>query len=365
MSFVSAPKRHDVGSPRLFDAFPSERKAIAELPIIDLTPFFRGDSLADRNLIAAEIRDACINIGFFYIIGHNFSASEMQNSLAQGQRFFALPSDQKLKIAARNNPSNLGFIQIGGLNPTADALARADQKERLYFTRDLAIGETLDDLNPAGKSQFPSDQTLPGFAAALRLDTAKKVKLAKILCRAFSLSLNLPEDFLEDYHDRMSCIHTFNYYPPLEPELADKLWGFSPHTDYGSFTILNQDSSGGLQARNAADEWIDVPPIPGAFVINIGDLMARWTNDVYVSTLHRVMNRSRDPRLSLAFFATPNSRATIDVLPTCASDERPARYESIIAGEYIKKLVAAVYATGKPGISANTAARIRKPDGSS
>lgn len=349
------------GSPALDAALP-ERKAVGKLPIIDLAPFFRGDGLRQRMAVAEEIRDACVNIGFFYITGHNFSATEMEESLAQGRRFFALPLEQKLQIAAKDNPSNLGFIQVGGINPAADAATQADRKERLYLTRDLAIGEAPDELNPAGKSQYPSDQILPDFAEIMRADTAKKVKLVKALCRAFSLSLQLPEDFLEDYHDRMYCIHTFNYYPPLEPELADKLWGFSPHTDYGSFTILNQDGSGGLQARNAAEEWIDVPPIPGAFVINVGDLMARWTNDVYVSTLHRVMNRSRDPRLSLAFFATPNFRAAIDVLPTCASNERPARYEPVIAGEYIKQLVTAVYSTGNPGISAKTAARIRKPE---
>jgi isopenicillin N synthase-like dioxygenase len=363
MSSVSALAPYGLEGSPFLDLSSSKRKAIRKLPIIDLAPFFRGEALAACTAVADEIRDACINIGFFYITGHNFSASEMDESLNQGRRFFALPFEEKLKIAAKNNSSNLGFIQVGGLNPTPDAIREADQKERLYLTRDLAIGETLDELNPAGKSQYPSDETLPGFEPVLRSDTAKKVKLARILCRAFSLGLKLPEGFLEDYHDRMSCIHTFNYYPPLEPGLADKLWGFSPHTDYGTFTILHQDDSGGLQARNAAEEWIDVPPIPGTFVINIGDLMARWTNDVYVSTLHRVTNRGRDPRLSLAFFTTPNSRATIEVLPTCASDERPMRYEPVIAGEYIRKLVAAVYSTGKPGISTNTAARISKPDG--
>lgn len=357
---VSVSTRGVVDGPAL-DSHSSQRKAVAKLPIVDLTPFFDGDSLAARVAAADEVRDACINIGFFYIVGHNFSAAEMEEALVQGRRFFAQPLEEKLKISAKNSPSNLGFIQVGGLSPTPDAIKQADQKERLYFTRDLAIGETLDDLNPAGKSQFPQPQSLPGFVDALRADTAKKIKLAKVLCRAFSLSLHLPEDFLEDYHDRMSCIHTFNYYPPLDPELADKLWGFSPHTDYGSFTILNQDESGGLQARNAAGQWIDVPPIRGTFVINIGDLMARWTNDVYVSTLHRVINRSRDPRLSLAFFTTPNSRAAINVLPTCVSAARPPRYGEVIAGEYIKALVAAVYATGKPGISAKTAARISKP----
>lgn len=333
------------------------RRPLSRLPVIDVRAFTEG-SLADRVAVAKDIRDACINIGFFYITGHRFSAAELEETLEYGRRFFALPLERKMRIAAKDSAANLGFIQVGGLNPSADAVRHADQKERLYLTRELAIGEVLDELNPAGKSQYPSEADLPGFAQALKASTGKKVKLAQALARAFSLSLDLPEAYLADYHDRMSCIHTFNYYPPLDPDIADKLWGFSPHTDYGTFTILQQDDSGGLQACNAAGDWIDVPPISGTFVVNVGNSLARWSNDVYVSTLHRVMNRGRDPRLSLSFFATPNPRAIIDVLPTCTDDRRPPRYDAVVAGEYIKQLLAQVYATGKPGISTSTAKQI-------
>lgn len=338
---------------------PSPRQAIGTVPVIDIAPFCGEGGSADRRRVAAEIRQACIDIGFFYISGHGFTLAEMEDILADGRRFFALPVEEKMRIAARDNPANLGFIQTGGLNPDAATAAQADRKERLYLSRDLAPGELADETSPAGKSQWLAEETLPGFRAAIERQTARKVTLARQLARAFSLSLDLPEDYLESFHDRLGCIHSFNYYPPIDPDVADKLWGFSPHTDYGTFTILHQDNSGGLQACNAAGEWIDVPPIANTFVINVGDLLARWTNDTYVSTLHRVMNRSATARLSISFFAYPNPRAEIASLESCLR-ERPSAYEPVISAQYIRHLLTQAYETGRTGVSSRTAERLAR-----
>jgi isopenicillin N synthase-like dioxygenase len=336
-----------------------ERRALATVPLIDISPFCTDSDPAARKHVAVLIRQACVDIGFFYITGHGFSTKDLDSTLAWGRRFFELPLDMKLSIAAQNNKAHLGFIQTGGLNPDAASAANADRKERLYLSRRLAPGELEDEMSPAGKSQWLPEDVLPGFRAALEEQTQRKVRLARQLARAFSLSLDLPEDYLESYHDRLGCLHSFNYYPPMPPELADKLWGFSPHTDYGSFTILHQDSTGGLQAQNATGEWIDVPPISGTFVINVGDMLMRWTNDTYVSTLHRVMNLSTKARLSISFFVWPNPRAQIASLETCTAS-RPSLYEPVVSGEYIRQLLAQAYSTGKAGISARTAERLQK-----
>lgn len=335
------------------------RRALAKVPLIDISPFCTDSNAAARKSVAMLIRQACVDIGFFYITGHGFSAEDLDSTLSWGRHFFELPLDVKLSIAARNNKANLGFIQTGGLNPDSDLAANADQKERLYLSRCLAPGELEDEMSPAGKSQWLPDDVLLGFRAALEAQTQCKVRLARQLARAFSLSLDLPEDYLESYHDRLGCIHSFNYYPSMQPELADKLWGFSPHTDYGTFTILQQDSSGGLQAQNADGEWIDVSPISGTFVINVGDMLMRWTNDTYISTLHRVMNLSAKARLSIAFFVYPNPRAKIACLETCMVG-RPSLYEPVVSGEYIRHLLTQAYSTGKAGISARTAERLKK-----
>ena len=335
------------------------RLALAEVPVVDISAFCGDGGRADRARAARDIRRACIDIGFFYISGHGFAAAEMDEILAFGRRFFALPVEQKMRIAARDNAANLGFIQTGGLNPDTATAALADRKERLYLSRALAPGELPDDVLPAGKSQWLPEEILPGFRATVERQTARKVTLAKQLARAFSLSLDLPEDYLESFHDRLGCVHSFNYYPPVAPDVADKLWGFSPHTDYGAFTILHQDDSGGLQARNAAGDWIDVPPVTGAFVINVGDLLARWTNDTYVSTLHRVTNRGSTARLSISFFAYPNPHAEIASLESCIR-ERQSAYAPVISHQYIRELLTQAYDTGRTGISPRTAERLAR-----
>jgi isopenicillin N synthase-like dioxygenase len=350
MSKNASPAQVAVASNRA-----EERHALATVPLIDISPFCTDSDLAARKRVAVSIRQACVDIGFFYITGHGFSAKDLDSTLAWGRRFFELPLNMKLSIAAQNNKANLGFIQTGGLNPDAASAANADRKERLFLSRRLAPGEVEDEISPAGKSQWPPDDVLPGFRASLEEQTQRKVRLARQLARAFSLSLDLPEDYLESYHDRLGCFHSFNYYPPMPPGLADKLWGFSPHTDYGSFTILHQDSIGGLQAQNAAGEWIDVPPVSESFVINVGDMLMRWTN---VSALHRVMNLSTKARLSISFFVWPNPRARIVSLETCTAG-RPSLYEPVVSGEYIRQLLAQAHSTGKAGISARTAERLK------
>ncbi len=332
------------------------RRAVTHLPIVDIGAFF-GGSAADRARVGREIRQACVDIGFFYITGHGFGDDELKASLDWGHRFFALPLAQKMQVAVKPG-SAMGFLQIGGLDPAANADKRPDRKERLFAARELLPGEPRDRSAPAGESQWPGEDVLPGFKDFVKAQIAKKVILAQTLSRAFALSLDLPENYFADYDRFISCMHGFNYYPPVDPAATEPQWGFSPHTDYGSFTILLQDDLGGLQARNSAGEWIDVPPIPGTFVVNLGDLMARWTNDLYVSTLHRALNRSPVPRLSLPFFVYPDRNAVIRCIETCQSPANPARYAPVVAGEYVYGLLAKAYSTGRVGISERTAARI-------
>ena len=133
-------------------------------------------------------------------------------------------------------------------------------------------------------------------------------------------------------------------------------WGISPHTDYGSFTLLSQDALGGLEVRTAADEWIDVPPIPGTFVVNIADLFARWTNGLYRSSLHRASNFNTGgrARISLPLFFNPHPKTRIECLPTCQGPGNPAKYEPVEAGPYVRALLEQSYRTGRPGVAQKT-----------
>lgn len=336
-----------------------ERSGLTALPIIDLSPFTEaGDATAKRR-VAQAIRAACVNIGFFYLKGHGFAPAELEALLAWGRRFFALPPEEKAKIHWNNSPGK-GYVPPGGLNPGANPDKEADLKERLYFAREYALSEAEYAAYPPGQSQWPEEKALPGFQAFVTGVMRKSVALTQTLGFAFASSLDLPEPYFDESYGRSGVTLVYNYYPPLDPATLKKTqWSFSPHTDYGTFTFVVQDSLGGLQVRNAAGQWIDVAPMPGALIINIGDLLALATNDLYTSNLHRVANFSGKERLSVSFFVNPAGAAEISCLETCQSRDNPPRYPTVNAEEYVKALIEQYHRTGRPGIAVQTASRFR------
>jgi isopenicillin N synthase-like dioxygenase len=182
---------------------------------------------------------------------------------------------------------------------------------------------------PAQPSRFRAD-LLEYFDAMLGL--------GKKLFGAFALALDLPEGHFNSLITKPIAMLRLNHYPSQKAVGSDWDVGASAHTDYECFTILAQDPNPELvclQVINSAGEWIAVPPIPGTFVVNIGDQMARWTNDIFASTMHRVVNKTGHERDSMAFFYGTNFDAVMETLPSCVSRERPSRYASVVAGDYI------------------------------
>jgi isopenicillin N synthase-like dioxygenase len=342
-------------------SFGIKREAVSKLPIIDISPFVASGNDAQRRRVAQELRKACIDVGFFYLTGHGFPASELHEAIAWGHRFYELPLEAKMTLHTLG-PGQPGFMRVGGIDPAKNPNKAADLKERFIMSRELLPDENESDQNIAGHTRWPSEEMLPGFALFMKNHLAKRFLLAQAVARAFALSLDLSEDDLNPYFRQMGVVSIINYYPPLTPEaLKQSRWSFSPHTDYGGFTLLSQDNLGGLQVRNVAGDWIDVPPIDGAFVVNLGDLMARWTNDLYQSNLHRALNVSTDARISIPFFASPADTARIECLKTCQSADNPSRYPPVVAGQYIRSLMEQADRTGRPGISEKTAVRMNEP----
>ncbi len=335
-----------------------ERAARDALPVIDVTPFVAGGTAAARRMVADAIRAACIDIGFFYITGHGIPKAEMDAFEDRVRAFFAQPLAEKMKIACQRSPKEQGFMRAGGLDPENNPDKAGDIKERLFIPRDLLPGEPEEGRYAHGWAQYPDERAVPGFAACVRDQIEKRTHLARCLARALALSLELAEDELDAHYAYPGATMALNYYPPVAPaDLKDNQWSFSPHTDYGAFTILQQDATGGLEVRNANGEWIDVPPLPGTFVVNIGDLFAMSTNDLYTSNLHRAVNFSGRGRVSAAYFIAPQGASVIECLRTCHGPDNPPRYEPVVAEPYQRALVAQAHRTGRPGIALRTAKR--------
>ena len=336
------------------------RKTVTRLPVIDLAPFVTGGSDAARRATARSLREACIDIGFFYLAGHGIAPAELDAVIEMGHRFFALPLAEKMKLHSNLSDARLGYRPFGGPNPQADPAQVPDIKERFHMAREVLPGEPLDGRRDAGLSQWPDESVLPGFAALMRAHIEARCAVARHLARAFALSLDLAETAFDDLYRYPNGSVVLNYYPPVDPQtVRDAQWSFSPHADYNAFTLLYQDALGGLEVMNAAGEWIDVPFVAGTMVVNIGDTFQRWTNNLYTSTLHRVLNKSAAARISVPHFASPNGAAMIECLPSCTGPGNPPRYAPIRADDFVKGLLAEAYRTGKPALGAKTVERLR------
>lgn len=335
-----------------------KRVPVKSLPLIDLSPFVRGDEPAARQRVGRQIRDACANIGFFYLTGHGIPNEELDEVIAWGHRFWALPLDERLKLQKTPESKGLGFIPSGGTNAGYDSAV--DTREVFSMGREVMDNEPEEGRHAAGRTIWPSQALLPGFKAFMQAHVLKRQALTRQLLQGFALSLELPEDYFEASHYFVGCNLVYNYYPATDPaKMGRTQWGISPHTDYGTLTLLWQDKLGGLEIRNAAGDWIAAPPIDGAFVVNIGDLFARWTNDLYSSNLHRAVNYNKGARISVPFFVYPRANFEVECLKTCLSATRPAKYEKVRADAYVMALLEQSRRTGRAGVSTQAAERMK------
>lgn len=312
----------------------AKRLPFSEIPIIDFAPFLSGDESQQKE-VAAQIGAACRSSGFFYLTGHGLAPKLFQHIYAQAKRFFDLPRDEKMAIYIGHSHLNRGYSPL----LEEKLSAKGDMKESF----DLAYEISEDDPDIArgaqlyGPNLWPDEANLPDFRETIyNAYYLRVLALARQVLQAFALALNLPENYFAPFSQKPMCNLRLLHYPPQEGVIDPDMLGCGAHTDYECFTLLAQSDAGGLQVQNLDGDWIEAPPIEGAFVVNIGDMMARWTNDVFRSTPHRVINRSGRERLSLPFFFGADYFAELKCLPTCTSAENPPRYEPILAGDYLR-----------------------------
>jgi isopenicillin N synthase-like dioxygenase len=321
----------------LIDAAGAAREDFDSVPLIDFSGFLEGTP-AGKAHVAAALRDACINVGFFYIANHGVPQELVDAMFALQPRLFDLAVEDKMRWHVKKSPQLLGYIAMRDENADPAKGKGGDLHEAYDFVPEdarVAQGFLAGDFRMAG-NLWPD---VPGFKDLADRYGIEMRLLARRLFTAFALALNLPEDCFSKVASSPMVLIRMLHYPTQSGPFSEETIGTGAHTDHECFTILCQDHIKALQVRNRRGEWIDAPPIRGTFVINIGDLMARWTNGIFASTYHRVSNLSGHARYSLPCFVGANADARIEALPSCVSAARPARYPPVIAGEYVSNAI--------------------------
>jgi isopenicillin N synthase-like dioxygenase len=314
----------------------------AAIPLIDIADL-RSNDAAKRIAVAVQIRQACERVGFFYVRNHGVPDELLNAVYAAAREFFALPAEEKLLVDITKSNRHRGYCAMGVLQADINHPDAVDRQEAYEVS--LELPETDEDYLAGNPMYGPN--LWPTRPIAFRTQTSayvdEMVRLGTLLFRGFALALGLEEHWFDDKVEKpMGQLRVIRY-PPQEPGPIDpKAIGIGAHTDYECFTILSQ-SAPGLQVRNSSGQWVTAPPIDGALLINIGDCMERWTNGQFVSTLHRVVNLSGAERYSLVFFHGANYHAVIECLPVCLSENRPAKYPPVRAGEWTIRNIQAAY----------------------
>ncbi|CAA3011942.1 2-oxoglutarate-Fe(II) type oxidoreductase [Olea europaea subsp. europaea] len=303
-----------------------------QLPIIDLAS-------SDRISTAHSISQACMEYGFFYLINHGVEEDLLHEVLEGNRNFFTLPIEEKMKLALKKNR---GYSPVYAENLDPSSSFKGDSKEFLY------IGP-LEDVTPHGDlNQWPPEDILPFWRSTVEDYYKRVLSVGKRLIPLVALALNLDENFFYDIgalNQPNGFLRLLHYPGDLGPS-DEEIYGASAHSDFGMITLLATDGVGGLQVcREKTLEpqvWEDVHSVPGALIVNIGDLMERWTNCLFRSTLHRVMPTGQE-RYSMAFFLDPNPDCVVECLKTCCSEFSPPRFPAIRCGDYLKERFKLIY----------------------
>jgi isopenicillin N synthase-like dioxygenase len=321
--------------------------AAAQIPVLDFGPFFAGEPGALDRLVP-QVRHACENVGFFYAANHGVPEELIDRAFAASRRFHALPLEDKLKL--RLNENNIGYLPINASVQGASTVHKAtrpNQNESFFVSHDrgsdhpdVIAGKPL-----RGRNQWP--EHAEGGVTALRADMIGYFDALGAMCDrmlpAFAVALGMPADyfapfFANEAHANLRFLH----YPPQDVG-EDNLFGQAPHTDNSFMTALARTDVPGLAVRLPSGEWFPPPIIPGTFLINLGNMMRRWSNDRFLSTPHGVLNDSGTDRYSIAYFHSPNPDAVIECLPSCVSVDNPARYAPAVYRDLILDFYRANY----------------------
>jgi isopenicillin N synthase-like dioxygenase len=310
------------------------------------------ESLKEMDRIASLVGKACTEIGFFVVTGHGIEADLISNAYGAAAAFFGLPEDEKLQSLKPAVNINRGYSPFQSRTVGAEI----DKSLKPSLQEGFAIGQpnVPDDpyyLGPQALNNFAPDiwpDRPDRFEDSMRAYYRAMEELSGMLTRIFARALELPDDFFIHRMDRhISTLRLVNY-PALDTEPEPGAIRSGEHSDTGVLTILLIDDIPGLQVKTRAGEWVGVGYCPGAFIVNIGDMMMQWTNDRWISTRHRVVNPPKGAggtarRLSMPYFSQPNYDALIDCIETCTGPDNPPKYPPGTSGEHRLRRHEAIY----------------------
>lgn len=289
----------------------ASKLAFTDVPVVDMAPAWSGDAAA-RKTLAGEIAEACGRVGFMYIKNHGMAQADIDAIFKTAQDFHNLPLEAKMEVSLTKNNHAQGYLH--GMTKGNEKTIAANLQEAFQIRRPLA--EDDPDLL-AGKpihGRIPWPSAMPDLQPRMMAYYNKVNDVGYELLKLFELSLDFPEGKLKQYFKKDMNSLRLLHYPPQQPDEDGVHLGARAHTDTNAFTILAQDSNGGLEVRNREGEWVGIPPIDGTFVVNVGEVLKVWTDGVFSSTLHRVINRSGNRRYSIPFFMYPSYDAVIQPL---------------------------------------------------
>jgi isopenicillin N synthase-like dioxygenase len=303
-----------------------------EIPLIDVSDYFAGKPGAAAKA-AAQLRYAFENVGFYYLAGHGIPQALIDAQYDAAARFHAQPMEEKLKI--RVNDHTIGYMPIAEKAPPNAAAQgkKPSQNEAFFLRRERAA----DDPDVIANRRFHVQNQWPGNLPGFREQTLRYMDTMEAMCRRlvplYALALDLPETFFDRFFQKPHYILRQSRYPQIDAS-DDRIASLVPHTDSGFMTLLPPNKVQGLSILLPSGQWMDAPYVEGAFVVNGGDILHRWSNERFLSTPHRVRNISGTVRYAIPFFFDPDHDSMIECVPSCQSAERPAKYPPIKMGDY-------------------------------
>ncbi len=307
-----------------------------EIPVLDLGPYLAGEPGA-REALGLELRHALEDVGFYFIVNHGVSQALIDGAFGAAKQFHDQPLEKKM--ALRLNDHNLGYLPFKG-STTRHSTLNANNKPNLveaYFAKNDLSPDHPDVVAKKpfrGLNQWPEEPDLPGFRAAVSAYNQALENLALSLIPLYAVALGLAPDWFDKaFQEPMYTLRMSHY--PKQDVVQDNEFGLAPHSDTSFMTLLAQNRLAGLSIRLPNGKWLDAPSLPGSFLVNGGDLLRRWTNDRFLATPHRVINRSGEERYAIPFFFDCGYNWSMECVPTCHGAENPPLYPPITYPEYM------------------------------